>query len=136
MVATISMFILLLINLCEGWTSVVTSHRPSSFGCTKTKSASSTSLHYRSGYDEGINSNPMTNNSIETKVSLQAALQEARDADREYGICTPESVRAWKVVDDIYSSSNASRQVQDNVKKVFGEENSVWGYSEWSYTNA
>jgi hypothetical protein len=30
------------------------------------------------------------------------------------------------MVDDIYSSSSASREVENNVKRVLGEEKSIW----------
>lgn len=76
-------------------------------------------LYFQSGNEE----NAVTDQ-LDTEIRLQMALQAARDADRRYGLCTPESLNAWKVVDDIYSSSSASRQVEDNVMKHL--EKSIW----------
>lgn len=65
------------------------------------------------------------NDQLDTEIRLQIALHAAQDADRRYGLCTIESTSAWQIVDDIYSSSSASQQVEDNVKRVFGEK-SIW----------
>ena len=54
------------------------------------------------------------------------ALQQARDADNIHGLCTPESKRAWKFVDDIYLASSASRKVEANIKRVLRKEESIW----------
>jgi len=65
-------------------------------------------------------------NDLDTNLRLQMALQMARNADMKFGLCTPESRKAWSVVDDIYSSSSSCRKVEDNVKRVLGEEKSIW----------
>ncbi|KAL3773670.1 hypothetical protein ACHAW5_000686 [Stephanodiscus triporus] len=86
-------------------------------------------LHYRNGVEYEPSEASIDNvvvDELDTNLRLQIALQAARDADRLYGLCTPASARAWKMVDDIYSSSSASREVENNVKRVFGEEKSIW----------
>ena len=62
----------------------------------------------------------------DTNISLQIALTAARDADRLHGLCSPNSIRAWAVVDDIYLSSAASREVDSHVKRILGTESSIW----------
>ena len=63
----------------------------------------------------------------DTERRLAAALAAARDADRRHGLCSPASARAWEIVDDIYASSWTSRQVEENVRKLLGREENVWG---------
>ena len=91
---------------------------------------SDSALPYRNGVEYQSDDSTSTNNVIaddsDANMRLQIALQAARDADRLFGLCTPASTRAWKMVDDIYSSSSASREVEDNVKRVLGEEKSIW----------
>ena len=69
---------------------------------------------------------------LEMECRLEAALNYARDMDRRYGLCTPASIRAWQVVDDLYLLSSASQTVEHNVKKVFGHEKSIWSLYERS----
>jgi hypothetical protein len=91
---------------------------------------SDSALRYRNGVEyqpsEASIDNVVVVDELDTNLRLQIALQAARDADRLYGLCTPASARAWKMVDDIYSLSSASREVENNVKRVFGEEKSIW----------
>jgi hypothetical protein len=92
---------------------------------------SDSALLYRNGVEYHSADTTSTNNNaivddLDTNMRLQLALQAARDADRLFGLCTPASARAWRVVDEIYSSSSASREVEDNVKRVLGEEKSIW----------
>lgn len=94
-------------------------------------SDSDSALRYRNGVEyqpseASIDNVVVVVDELDTNLRLQIALQAARDADRLYGLCTPASARAWKIVDDIYSSSSASREVENNVKRVFGEEKSIW----------
>ncbi len=70
--------------------------------------------------------NNIISDELHINLRLQFALQVARDAYRLYGLCTPASSQAWKMVDDIYSSTSASREVENNVKRVLGEEKSIW----------
>ena len=92
---------------------------------------SDSALPYRNGVEYQSDDSTSTNNNViaddsDANMRLQIALQAARDADRLFGLCTPASTRAWKMVDDIFSSSSASREVEDNVKRVLGEEKSIW----------
>eukprot|EP00584_Thalassiosira_punctigera_P017781 CAMPEP_0172562146 /NCGR_PEP_ID=MMETSP1067-20121228/95785_1 /TAXON_ID=265564 ORGANISM="Thalassiosira punctigera, Strain Tpunct2005C2" /NCGR_SAMPLE_ID=MMETSP1067 /ASSEMBLY_ACC=CAM_ASM_000444 /LENGTH=98 /DNA_ID=CAMNT_0013352325 /DNA_START=372 /DNA_END=668 /DNA_ORIENTATION=+ len=75
---------------------------------------------------ESSNSNLMDEFETEIELRLQAALQAAQDVDRRYGLCTPASANAWQIVDDLYSSSLRSRQVDDTVKAVLGSKKSIW----------
>jgi short subunit dehydrogenase-like uncharacterized protein len=110
----------------RAWT--VTSPKPT--GRSKSKST----LNYRDGveYEKGTASSTTTTiaatniNEQETNMRLQIALQHARDADRLHGLCSPNSIRAWAVVDDIYLSSSASREVESHVRRVLGREKSIW----------
>jgi len=53
-------------------------------------------------------------------LDLNAALEAAREADRRYGLCTPASTRAWKLVDEIYFSSKTSQRAENNVTESLG----------------
>ncbi len=96
---------------------------------------SSSSLSYQTNHqyeDEKPTQNCVNNISnsdkeYATNLRLQLALEAARDADRTSGLCSPASNHAWKIVDDVYSSSSASREVEDTVKRILGREESVWG---------
>ncbi len=57
---------------------------------------------------------------------LRVALRAARDADRHYGLCTPESVRAWRAVDTMFGLSQAGKEVENCVRKALGDTKSVW----------
>ncbi len=57
---------------------------------------------------------------------LRAALRTARNADRLYGLCTPESVAAWAAVDTMFGVSQAGKEVENCVRKALGEEKSIW----------
>jgi hypothetical protein len=110
----------------HAWTNVAAGrHIPSSGTALNPNSA----LQYRNGDDnQPVESsiNNVISDELHINLRLQSALQAARDADRLYGLCSPASSRAWKMVDDIYSSSSASREVENNVKRVLGEEKSIW----------
>ena len=110
----------------HAWTNAaVGRHPPSSQAAPNPNSA----IQYRNGDDyQPVESsiNNVISDELDSNLRLQLALQAARDADRLFGLCTPASTRAWKMVDDIYSSSSASREVENNVKRVLGEEKSIW----------
>lgn len=61
-------------------------------------------------------------NEFDTNLRLQLALKAAREADRTFGLCSPASNHAWKIVDDVYSTSSVSREVEDTVKRILGRE--------------
>ena len=64
---------------------------------------------------------------LDKLLRLSFALEAARDADLRYGLTSPESVLAWQIVDDIYLSSSATRQIECNVRMVIGnDEASIW----------
>ncbi|KAL9180361.1 hypothetical protein ACHAXT_008331 [Thalassiosira profunda] len=131
----VSALLALLASTSHAWTSAPPCPKPSrsyttSLHATQT---SSSALSFQSGNHETATFGVTDELDTDTEIRLQVALQAARDADRRYGLCTPESVDAWRVVDDIYSASSASRQVEDNVKKVLGREESVWGSFERRY---
>jgi hypothetical protein len=98
------------------------------------RSKSKSTLNYKDGveYEKGTASSSTTTtattniNEQETNMRLQIALHAARDADRLHGLCSPNSIRAWAVVDDIYLSSSASREVESHVRRVLGREKSIW----------
>ena len=92
---------------------------------TTPEHSSSTVLHYQ--LDSNIQEYTSSSiNDLDTNLRLQMALKAARDADVKFGLCTPESRQAWSVVDDIYLSSSSCRIVESNVKRVLGEEKSIW----------
>ena len=116
----------------DAWTNAVvasgsTRHPPSS---GTVPNAPNSALQYRNGdeYHQPVETSMtgVITDELDTNMRLQIALTAARDADRHHGLCSPASVRAWRVVDDIYSSSSASREVENNVKRVLGEEKSIW----------
>jgi len=122
-------------NLSQAWTNTPNSisHLTASIGCTALSAtpAHALALHYSNcDYPEARTTRTIINNALDTELCLQIALQAARDVDQRYGLCTPESACAWQLVDDIYLSSPASRQVEDNVKKVLGREKSIWSLME------
>lgn len=144
----ISFHVLILANLSRAWTSTAGNtsyHLSSSRGhndelrkaTTPARSPSSSGLNYNDGRhpEEKTYDSSTINDGLDTEIRLRVALQLARDADRLHGLCTPESARAWKIVDEIYSSSAESMRVEDNMKRVLGGEESVWGFfeSERSY---
>ena len=92
---------------------------------TTLEHSSSTALQYQLDNDNHEYTSSSIND-LDTNLRLQMALQMARNADMKFGLCTPESRKAWSVVDDIYSSSSSCRKVEDNVKRVLGEEKSIW----------
>jgi hypothetical protein len=120
-----SLRIIILTLAVAGSLAWVGRHPPSSGTAPNPNSA----LQYQNGDDyQPVESstNNVISDELGTKLRLQLALQAARDADRLFGLCTPASTQAWKTVDDIYSSSSASREVEINVKRVLGEEKSIW----------
>ena len=126
-------------NLTQAWTISSTNRnwlnhrrRISSIDTTRSYRAattlehsSSTALQYQLDNDNHEYTSSSIND-LDTNLRLQMALQMARNADLKFGLCTPESRQAWSVVDDIYSSSSSCRKVEDNVKRVLGEEKSIW----------
>ena len=128
-------------SLVEAWTtSLVASGRASLSTWTVTSPTlittgrTKSTLNYRDGveYEKGTASSTSTtttadtSNEQDTKISLQTALTAARDADRLHGLCSPGSIKAWAVVDDIFLSSSASREVESHVRRVLGHEKSIW----------
>ena len=128
-------------SLVEAWTtSLVASGRASLSTWTVTSPTlittgrTKSTLNYRDGveYEKGTASSTSTtttadtSNEQDTKISLQTALTAARDADRLHGLCSPGSIKAWAVVDDIFLSSSASREVESHVKRILGTEKSIW----------
>lgn len=123
-------------SLVEAWTtSLVASGR----ALTINPRLTSFAIHYRNGSVDDHQSfeyqattatstttTAATTEEHDTNVSLQIALEHARDADRLHGLCSPKSIRAWAVVDGIYLSSSASREVDSHVKRILGTEKSIW----------
>jgi hypothetical protein len=135
------LFVLAIAGTSEAWTSAIrrlstraslstwTVTSPTLITTGRTKST----LNYRDGveYEKGTASSTSTTTTAateehDTNISLQIALTAARDADRLHGLCSPGSIRAWAVVDDIYLSSSASREVDSHVRRVLGHEKSIW----------
>jgi len=117
-------------NLTQAWTISSTKRNwldttRSYRAATTLEHSSPTALQYQLGNDNHEYTISSIND-LDTNLRLQMALQMARNADMKFGLCTPESRKAWSVVDDIYSSSSSCRKVEDNVKRVLGEENSIW----------
>lgn len=132
----ITTLIFILVQLAQAWTTnpvagskINISYRSCSRELTLLKAREDSALHYQYGnYEQELTS-------LDTESRLEHALQAARDADRRYGLCTPASTRAWKIVDDIYSLSSASQQVEDSVKKVLGGEANVWSMYDRKFAN-
>ena len=109
---------------------------------TSLNAESSSALHYRQGSD--FNYAPSTllhasSTSIEEpsiksdydlEQQIEAALNNARDMDRKFGLCTQPSIRAWELVDELYLKSAASQKIEDCVKSVLGSERSIWSLYE------
>jgi len=123
-------------NLTQAWTISSTNRNwlnhissidttRSSRAATTLEHSSPTALQYQLDNDNHEYTSSSIND-LDTNLRLQMALQMARNADMKFGLCTPESRKAWSVVDDIYSSSSSCRKVEDNVKRVLGEEKSIW----------
>lgn len=140
-ISTILACILIGDNLAHAWSNMAIGERRKPFDLASSSSSSSSplssssSLAYQNNHQHGDQQphhsvNNVTNNEndneLDTNLRLQLALQAAREADRTYGLCSPASKHAWKIVDDVYSSSSASREVEDAVKRVLGGEVSVW----------
>ncbi|KAL7482997.1 hypothetical protein ACHAW6_008647 [Cyclotella cf. meneghiniana] len=109
--------------------------------------SSSSALHYRHGSDNEFapstllyaSADNASNDHIasveirseaDIERQIEAALTTAREMDRRYGLCTQPSIRAWKIVDELYMMSAASRKVEDSVKSVLGAEKSIWSLYE------
>ena len=109
---------------------------------TSLNAESSSALHYRQGSDANYATSTLLHASsaaieelsIESDYDLEQqiemALNNARDMDRKYGLCTQPSIRAWELVDELYLKSAASQQVEDCVKSVLGTERSIWSFYE------
>ena len=50
------------------------------------------------------------------QAQLQLAIDRAREVDKRHGLCTPESVKEWEVVDQLYESTLASTTVGVNME--------------------
>mmetsp|Transcript_28313 Transcript_28313/g.60358 ORF Transcript_28313/g.60358 Transcript_28313/m.60358 type:complete len:172 (+) Transcript_28313:125-640(+) len=139
--ATVILIVLANISISQAWTWTstssfrrhVSSHRVSKTVCKAASSDSPSALYYQNGNCQQEISIDNINDDVDAERRLQAAIEAARDADRRYGLCTPTSTHAWQIVDDIYSSSPVSRQVENNVKKVLGREKSIWSSFERTY---
>ena len=126
----ITTLLVLLVDLSEAWANtaaanrnIYSSRRTRRAALKATTSPSSppaSALYYVSANQQQESSS--INDELDTQLRLRVALEAARDAERRYGLCTPESIRAWAIVDDIYLSSSASKQVERNVKKVLERE--------------
>jgi hypothetical protein len=103
--------------------------------------AESTALNYRQGNDSNYAPSTLLyassgsiqgafNSEDDIERQIEEALNNARDADRKFGLCTQPSIRAWKIVDELYMRSEASRRVEDSVKSVLGNERSIWSLHE------
>mmetsp|Transcript_8029 Transcript_8029/g.14072 ORF Transcript_8029/g.14072 Transcript_8029/m.14072 type:complete len:157 (+) Transcript_8029:110-580(+) len=128
-VVVLSTIFLFLVHLSQAWTNTASVRLPSSrlYISSKTSPSRSSALQFQNSNNPlELSEANIIYNELDTELRLQAALEAARDADRRYGLCTPASTRAWQIVDDIYSSSSKSRHVEENVKKVFGSEKSIW----------
>lgn len=125
----ITTLLVLLVDLSEAWANTAAANR-NRFSSRRTwaalkattspSSPSASALYYVSANQQQESSS--INDELDTQLRLRVALEAARDAERRYGLCTPESIRAWAIVDDIYLSSSASKQVERNVKKVLERE--------------
>jgi hypothetical protein len=106
---------------------------------TSLNAESSSALHYRQGNDNSFTTSTLLYASSGTVDApseedidrrIEAALNNARDMDRRYGLCTQPSIRAWQIVDELYMMSAASQEVENCVKSVLGTEKSVWSLYE------
>ena len=108
---------------------------------TSLNAESSSALHYRQGSDvtyapstllygssTAIQDQSITEDDIERQI--EAALTNARDMDRKFGLCTQPSIRAWQIVDELYMKSAASQKIEDCVKSALGTEKSIWSLYE------
>mmetsp|Transcript_3813 Transcript_3813/g.5712 ORF Transcript_3813/g.5712 Transcript_3813/m.5712 type:complete len:155 (-) Transcript_3813:236-700(-) len=135
----ISIVLFILVHHSQAWSYTPTSSRQLSGHAitsnTEPASSSSAISYQNRNYilepsSSSSSSHMNSNNDLDAEIRLRAALQAARDADARYGLCTPASTHAWQIVDDIYSASPRSRQVEDNVKKALGREESIWSLFE------
>jgi len=138
------LFVLAIAGTSEAWTNMASAIRRLSTRAslstwtvtspTLTTGRTKSTLKYRDGveYEKGTASSTSTtttaatSNEQDTNVALQIALTAARDADRLHGLCSPNSIKAWAVVDNIFLSSSASREVESHVRRVLGHEKSIW----------
>lgn len=97
---------------------------------------SSSALHYRHGSDAtyapstllyaSATTNQDRSKDIDIEHQIEAALNNARDMDRKFGLCTQPSIRAWQIVDELYMKSAASQKIEDCVKSALGTEKNIW----------
>jgi predicted Zn-dependent protease len=108
---------------------------------TSLNAQSSSALYYRQSSDANYAPSTLLHASSSTIIEpissdrdieslIEAALNNARDMDRQFGLCTTQSIRAWKIVDELYMMSSASQEVEDCVKNALGSEKSVWSLFE------
>lgn len=76
-------------------------------------------------YDESIDDYDHVDE-LDFDPRLRAALRTARNADRLFGLCTPESVAAWAAVDTMFGLSRAGQEVENCVRNALGHEKSIW----------
>ncbi|KAL3765227.1 hypothetical protein ACHAWO_009304 [Cyclotella atomus] len=105
---------------------------------TALNAESSSALHYRQGNDatyapstllyasDTAVEEPKIQQEEDIELQIEAALNNARDMDRRFGLCTQPSIRAWQVVDELYMKSAASQKIEDCVKSVLGTERGIW----------
>lgn len=132
----------------HGWTmsTTTTSTLPISSGTAAAIRRPSSALRYQNGdevtsqyltqptttitsttsYDETSDDYDYVDDLHDFDPRLRAALRAARNADRLYGLCTPESVAAWAAVDTMFGLSPAGKEVEDCVRKALGDEKSIW----------
>ena len=94
-----------------------------------------TALKYRQGSDTIFSpsliyvqstSHQPTRTEDNIELQIEVALNNARDMDRRYGLCTQASREAWEIVDELYRKSAASQEIEDCVKSCLGTKKSVW----------
>lgn len=93
-----------------------------------------TALKYRRGSDTTFSpsiyvqstTHQPTRREDNIELQIEVALNNARDMDRRYGLCTQASREAWEIVDELYRKSAASQEIEDCVKSCLGTKESVW----------
>jgi len=126
-VLVFSIFLCVFVDPSQAWTNTACIKFSSrDYTVMKATSAQVLAITDQNDHSQEEMSKSNIMNELDIGLRLQVALQEARDADHRYGLCTPASTRAWRIVDDLYLSSWTSREVEDTVKNVLGDEKSIW----------
>ena len=120
---------LILSSGCDAWSTVTVNKNTLTRTCKNNESNSNeTTTPTPSFYSATITATTNKLTHQQRQELLKSALAYARKTDQNYGLCAPESIHAWSIVDELYIAiPEYSAAVEESIRKVFGvKQNSIW----------